>query len=177
MAGVQCAACTAGPDITLYSSDGKRTPGTSPIEGRRSRAGRCSRPAIKAPPSPDHLYYTDVAKRIDANRAALSAACKFESPLPGDRHGRFGERLGVLVRREVDGILAMPAAPDRSVRHGSRMALGLALPARQRTSCSFDTPRHPPGAPRRRVDTPQDTPGVWRLVARLPSTGNKVSRR
>jgi hypothetical protein len=73
--------------------------------------------------SPDHLYYADVAKRIDANRAALSAACKFESPLPGDlRHGGFGEQLGVLVRRELDGIFAMPAAPDGSVRHGSRMA-------------------------------------------------------
>lgn len=108
MAGVQCAACTAGPDITLYSSDGKRTPGTSPIEGRRSRAGRCSRPAIKAPPSPDHLYYTDVAKRIDANRAALSAACKFGSPLPGDRHGGFGERPG-----ETDREQSLHRAPGR----------------------------------------------------------------
>jgi hypothetical protein len=26
VAGAQCAACTADPDITLYSSDGKRTP-------------------------------------------------------------------------------------------------------------------------------------------------------
>jgi hypothetical protein len=28
VAGAQCAACTAGPDITLHSSDGKRTAGT-----------------------------------------------------------------------------------------------------------------------------------------------------
>jgi len=33
VAGVQCAACTAGPDITLYSSDGKRTP-RAPVPSR-----------------------------------------------------------------------------------------------------------------------------------------------
>lgn len=44
-------------------------------------------------------------------------------------------------------------------------------------SYSLDTPRPPLAAPRRRLDTPQDTPGAWRLVTRLPSTGNKVSRR
>jgi hypothetical protein len=86
--------------------------------------------------SPDHLYYADVAKRIDANRAALSAACKFESPLPGDlRTAGSASGLGVLVRREVDGIFAMPAAPDRSVRHGSRMASGLGSP-RPAQDCS-----------------------------------------
>ena len=47
--------------------------------------------------------------------------------VPGDRHGGFGERLGALVRREADGIFVMPAEPDRSVRHGIRMALGLAV--------------------------------------------------
>jgi hypothetical protein len=31
----------------------------------------------------------------------------------------------VLVCREVDGILAMPAAPDRSVRHGTSVTLWL----------------------------------------------------
>ena len=47
--------------------------------------------------SPDHLYYADVAKRIDANRAALSAACKFESPLPGDlRTAGSASGLGFL---------------------------------------------------------------------------------
>ena len=52
-------------------------------------------------------YFVD--KRIDASRPALLTACKFESPLPGDRRGGFGE-LGVLVRREVDAIFAMPAS-------------------------------------------------------------------
>jgi transposase len=33
VAGVQCAACTAGPDITLYSADGKRTPGHQSHQG------------------------------------------------------------------------------------------------------------------------------------------------
>jgi hypothetical protein len=48
VAGVQCAACTADPDITLYSSDGKRTPGAPVPSGAanpalgavRGRSGR-----------------------------------------------------------------------------------------------------------------------------------------
>jgi transposase len=68
----------AGLDVTVHSSDDKRAPGHLSHQGppilrwalfeaghHGSRAG-----------SPDHRYYTDVAARIDANRAALSVARK-----------------------------------------------------------------------------------------------------
>jgi len=40
------------------------------------------------------------------------------------------------------------------------------------TSCSLDTLRHPLGAPRRRLGTPQGIPGAWRLAVRLPPAVN-----
>jgi transposase len=67
-----------GLDVTVYSSDGKRTPGHLSHQGppilrwALFEAGHHSSRAT----SPDHLYYTDVAARIDANRAALSVARK-----------------------------------------------------------------------------------------------------
>jgi transposase len=67
-----------GLDITVYSSDDKRTPGHLSHQGppilrwALFEAGhQGSRRA-----SPDHRYYADVAGRIDANRAALSVARK-----------------------------------------------------------------------------------------------------
>jgi transposase len=68
----------AGLDITVYSSDGKRAPGHLSHQGppilrwALFEAGHhASRTA-----SPDHRYYTGIATRIDANRAALSVARK-----------------------------------------------------------------------------------------------------
>lgn len=40
---------------------------------------------------------------------------------------RYRADLPVLVRREVDGIFAMPAAPDRSVRHGISVMISVML--------------------------------------------------
>jgi hypothetical protein len=67
-----------GLDITVYSSDDKRSPGhlshqDPPIlRWALFEAGhQGSRRA-----SPDHRYYADVAGRIGANRAALSVARK-----------------------------------------------------------------------------------------------------
>ena len=67
-----------GLDVTVYSSDTKRTPGHLSHQGppilrwALFEAGhQGSRLA-----SPDHLYYADAAARIDANRAALSVARK-----------------------------------------------------------------------------------------------------
>jgi transposase len=63
---VQCAAFTADPDITLYSSDGKRPPGH--LSHQRPPIPRWA--LFEASyqdsrmTSPDHfLYYSDVAKR------------------------------------------------------------------------------------------------------------------
>lgn len=67
-----------GLDVTVYSSDGKRTPGHLSHQGppilrwALFEAGHHG----SRTSSPDHLYYTDVAARIDANRAALSVARK-----------------------------------------------------------------------------------------------------
>jgi transposase len=67
-----------GLDVTVYSSDDKRTPGHLSHQGppilRRalSEAGHQGSRAS----SPGHLYHTDVAARIDANRAALPVARK-----------------------------------------------------------------------------------------------------
>ena len=68
----------AGLDITVYSSDGKRSP------GRLSRQGPevlrwCLYEAGKAharASAPDHAYYAQVKERIDGKRAALSEARK-----------------------------------------------------------------------------------------------------
>jgi transposase len=67
-----------GLDVTVYSSDDKRTPGNLSHQGppilrwALFEAGHLASRAT----SPDHRYYTDVAARIDANRAALSVARK-----------------------------------------------------------------------------------------------------
>lgn len=68
----------AGLDVTVHSSDGKRSP------GRLSRQGPgvlrwCLYEAGKAharPSAPDHRYYAQVKDRIDGKRAALSEARK-----------------------------------------------------------------------------------------------------
>jgi transposase len=67
-----------GLDVTVHASDDKRTPGHLSHQGppilrwALFEAGHHGSRAA----SPDHRYYTDVAARIDANRAALSVARK-----------------------------------------------------------------------------------------------------
>ena len=68
----------AGLDITVYSSDDKRTPGHLPHQGPpilRWALFEAGHQGSRTT-SPDHLYYTDVAARIDAGRAALPVARK-----------------------------------------------------------------------------------------------------
>ena len=67
-----------GLDVTVYSSDGKRTPGHLSHQGPpilRWALFEAGHQASRTS-SPDHRYYADVAARIDANRAALSVARK-----------------------------------------------------------------------------------------------------
>ena len=67
-----------GLDVTVYSSDDKRTPGHLSHQGPpilRWALFEAGHQGSRAT-SPDHRYYTDVAARIDANRAALSVARK-----------------------------------------------------------------------------------------------------
>ena len=65
-----------GLDVTVYSSDDKRTPGHLSHQGPpilRWALFEAGHQGSRAA-SPDHRYYTDVAARIDANRAALPVA-------------------------------------------------------------------------------------------------------
>ena len=68
----------SGLDVTVRSSDDKRTPGHLSHQGPpilRWALFEAGHQGSRAS-SPDHRYYTDVAERIDANRAALSVARK-----------------------------------------------------------------------------------------------------
>jgi len=68
----------AGLDITVYSSDSKRSPGRLSRHGSPLlrwalyEAARCSARTA----SPDHAYYRQVAERLGGQRAALSVARK-----------------------------------------------------------------------------------------------------
>lgn len=67
-----------GLDITVYSSDGKRSPGKLSRQGSPLlrwalfEAAKCA----ARPGAPDHAYYRQVADRCGGNRAALSVARK-----------------------------------------------------------------------------------------------------
>jgi transposase len=67
-----------GLDVTVYSSDGKRTPGHLARQGppvlrwALFEAAKCAARAS----SPDHAYYLQVKQRLGGNRAALSVARK-----------------------------------------------------------------------------------------------------
>jgi transposase len=67
-----------GLDITVYSSDGKRSPGHLSRQGPEVlrwcvyEAGKAHARAS----APDHAYYAQVKERIDGKRAALSEARK-----------------------------------------------------------------------------------------------------
>jgi transposase len=67
-----------GLDVTVYSSDDNRTPGHLARQGPpilRWALFEAGHQGSRAT-SPDHRYYTGVAARIDANRAALPVARK-----------------------------------------------------------------------------------------------------
>ena len=68
----------AGLDVTVYSSDGKRSPGHLARQGPPAlrwalfEAAQCAARAS----CPDHAYYTAVKQRLGGNRAALAVAPK-----------------------------------------------------------------------------------------------------
>jgi transposase len=68
----------SGLDVTVYSSDGKRTPGHLARQGppvlrwALFEAATCAARAS----SPDHAYYTQVKERLGGNRATLAVARK-----------------------------------------------------------------------------------------------------
>ena len=67
-----------GLDITVYSSDGKRTPGHLARQGPPVLRWALFEAATCAarPTSPDHAYYTQVKQRLGGNRATLAVARK-----------------------------------------------------------------------------------------------------
>jgi transposase len=91
----------AGLDVTVYESDGRRSPGRLSHQGPQVlrwalyEAAQCA----ARPASPEHAYYLQVRQRIDHNRACLSVARKL------CRHAYH------LLRELGDEALA-PVAPE-----------------------------------------------------------------
>jgi transposase len=67
-----------GLDITVYASDGKRSPGHLARQGPPVLRWALFEAATCAarPTSPDHAYYTQVKQRLGGNRASLAVARK-----------------------------------------------------------------------------------------------------
>ncbi len=97
-----------GPDVTVYSSDGKRTPGT-PVPPRPRGAALGAVEAVKSSArttAPDHAYYDAVRDRLTANRATLSLARNLARRA---RHLLAG--LGDDALAPVDPALLPPLLP------------------------------------------------------------------
>jgi len=99
----------AGLDITVHSSDTKRSPGRLSRQGpevlrwllfeaAKNSARTCA---------PGHRYYTDVRERYDANRASLSQARRI-----------VRQAMHILTDLGDDAftIIAQPAAPTMIAR-------------------------------------------------------------
>jgi transposase len=91
-----------GLDITVYSSDGKRSPGHLARQGSPElrwalfEAARCA----SRRSSPDHGYYTAVAERLGGKRPALSVARKLTRRAHHTLRG-LGEAAFTPVGQEV----------------------------------------------------------------------------
>jgi transposase len=99
----------AGLDITVHSSDAKRSPGRLSRQGPEVLRWLLFEAAKTSARScaPGHRYYTDVKARHDANRAALSQARRIV------RHaGHILTDLG----EDAFTIIAPPAAPTTVAR-------------------------------------------------------------
>jgi transposase len=97
-----------GLDITVYSSDGKRSPGRLSRQGPEVLRWALFEAAKAAarPRSPDYPYYTQVKARLGGNRATLAVARKLVRRV---RHTLVG--LGDAALAPVDGLtLAVPEA-------------------------------------------------------------------
>lgn len=97
-----------GLDVTVHSSDSKRSPGHLSRQGPQVlrwalfEAAQCA----ARPTSPDHDLYTQVKTRVDGNRAALTVARKLARRV---RHTLIG--LGDAALAPVPDLpLPMPVA-------------------------------------------------------------------
>jgi transposase len=99
-----------GLDVTVYASDGKRSPGHLARQGPEVlrwalfEAAKCAARAA----SPDHAYYRQVKDRLTANRATLSTARRLA------RHARHvlvelgEEALAPVCGDQLPPLLAVP---------------------------------------------------------------------
>ena len=97
-----------GLDITVYSSDGKRSPGHLSRQGPEVLRWALFEAAKAAarPRSPDYAYYTQLKARQGGNRATLAVARKLARRV---RHTLVG--LGDAALAPVDGLtLPVPEA-------------------------------------------------------------------
>jgi transposase len=97
-----------GLDVTVYSSDGKRSPGHLSRQGPEVLRWALFEAAKAAarPRSPDYAYYTQVKARQGGNRATLAVARKLVRRV---RHTLV--QLGDAALAPVDGLpLALPEA-------------------------------------------------------------------
>jgi transposase len=99
----------AGLDITVHSSDSKRSPGRLSRQGPEVLRWLLFEAAKTSARSgaPGHRYYTDVKQRYDANRAALSQARRIV---------RHAVHLLNELGEDAFTIIAQPAAPTMITR-------------------------------------------------------------
>jgi transposase len=99
----------AGLDITVHSSDGKRSPGRLSRQGPEVLRWLLFEAAKNSARScaPGHAYYTDVRQRYDANRASLSQARRI-----------VRQAMHILTDLGDDAftVIAQPAAPSMIAR-------------------------------------------------------------
>jgi transposase len=98
-----------GLDITVHSSDAKRSPGRLSRQGPEvlrwllfEAAKTSARPC-----APGHPYYTEVKERYDANRATLSQARRIV---------RHAVHILTDLGEDAFTIIAQPAAPTTVAR-------------------------------------------------------------
>jgi transposase len=97
-----------GLDVTVYSSDGKRSPGHLSRQGPevlRWALFEAAKSSSRAT-APDHAYYDAVRERLTANRATLSVARKL---IRRARH--ILAELGDHALAPVDPVLLPPLLP------------------------------------------------------------------
>ena len=190
----------AGLDITVYSSDGKRTPGRLSRQGppalRWAVYEACKAHARAS--APDHAYYAQVKDRKNGKRAALSEARKIiRLGLPHPerpRRRRLRRRLNrpvnaAAARRAQARITAMLTRWGTTAASSLRIAVSRPRPARGRadglirlsgrlpprgtpnpSSCRRGRERAPPQAKVRLAD-PAPAPAA--TAARTPSRGGR----
>jgi transposase len=147
----------AGLDITVYSSDGKRSPGRLARQGSPELRWALYEAAKSASrhTSPDYRYYTAVTGQLGGKRPALSVARK----LPRRAH------------HTLRGLGDAAFAPQRA-GGGRLMRLRRALPTVQLMPAACT--RHAPDTAHPRVDVPERTSG---RVPSLGTTPHRPSRR